>query len=81
MTNDEIEAKFEEGSRQFRELRQMLTDMSVDVKAAKSNSAHTKDLVEAWLALKKAGGFLRWLGGVIASAMAVYLAIRGVLHK
>jgi hypothetical protein len=81
MTSDEIREAFEDGSKQFGEIRDLLGELKRDVADAKKAADHTKDIVEAWLALKKAGGFLRWLGGVLASAMAVYLAIRGVMHK
>lgn len=81
MTDQDIQAKFDEGSAQFREIRGLLNELRTDVRAAKKSSENTKEIVEAWLALKKAGGFLRWLGGVLASAMAVYLALRGILHK
>lgn len=81
MTSEEIREAFEDGSKQFSEVRDLLRDLKSDVSEAKKAADQTKEVVEAWLALKKAGGFLRWLTGVVASAMAVYLALRGLLHR
>lgn len=76
MTSEEIRQKFDEGSRQFKELREMIEALSKDMHEAKQASEKTKELVEAWTAIKTGGKFLRWIAGVIASIIAIWAAAK-----
>lgn len=94
MLDTEIERRFEEGSKQFRELRGMLDNvlaaleplpqMKEDIATAKQDAEKVKDLVEAWSAVKAGGKFVKWVapvvGGIIGGWTALKAGIWGLLR-
>lgn len=92
MTTEDIVARFDEGSRQFAEMRKQLDDvlkaleplpqMRTDIQTAKDDSAQVKELVEAWNAVKTGGKFVRWIaplmGGLAGGWAAIKFGIRGL---
>jgi ABC-type hemin transport system substrate-binding protein len=51
------------------------------LEAVSNDVNKTKDIVEAWNAVKTGGKFLKWLGGVIAAVTAIIVATKaGVSH-
>ena len=38
--------------------------------------AQTREIVEAWAAVKTAGKFLRWIGGIGGGIVAIYFGIK-----
>lgn len=58
-----------------------IQDIKHDVEKMKSDVAETKEIVEAWSAVKTMGKFLKWASGLIAAATIVYVAIKAAaLH-
>ena len=56
-------------------------DIKHDVEKMKSDVAETKEIVEAWSAVKTMGKFLKWASGLIAAATVVYVAFKAAaLH-
>ena len=47
-----------------------------DVAAMRDDVNKTKDIVEAWNAMKTGGRFLKWLGGVVAALTAIVAAAK-----
>lgn len=91
MTNEEIRARLDEGSRQFEEIRaqldaivrslEPLPDMQEDLATAKKDSATVKEIVEAWSAVKTGGKFVRWVAPIIVGIGAIWAAIKmGIVH-
>lgn len=86
MTNDDIKARLDEGSRQFVELRGMIDDvlealkpipqMQTDIALAKEDSAATKEIVDAWNAVKTGGKFVRWAAPLLGGAGMMWGAIK-----
>lgn len=62
-----------------------LTDETASLKREfsdlKKKVNETKDIVEAWQAVKTGGKFLKWLGGVIAACVTIFASIKfGIVH-
>lgn len=91
MTNEEISARFDEGSRQFEEIRGQLAqisealkpipEMRSDIETAKNDSATVKEIVQAWNAVKTGGKFVRWVAPIVVSIGAAWAAVKmGIVH-
>lgn len=86
MTDDEIMERFDEGSRQFKEIRDQigevlkalepLPQMKEDIEQAKKDSETVKDLVETWNALKTGGRFVKWVSPLIGSLVGGWAAVK-----
>jgi hypothetical protein len=86
MTEDDIKARFDEGSRQFREIHGQLgkvlealepiPQMKLDIAQAKKDGESTKELVEAWNAVKTGGKFVKWVAPLIGSVVGGWAAIK-----
>lgn len=50
--------------------------IQADLAAVKKDAAETKEIVEAWAAVKTMGKFLKWASGVIAALAAIGAAIK-----
>lgn len=55
--------------------------IQADLAAVKKDAAETKEIVEAWAAVKTMGKFLKWASGIIAAVTAIGVAIKvSVVH-
>jgi len=58
-----------------------IQDIKNDVEKMKGDVAETKEIVEAWSAVKTMGKFLKWASGLIAAATIMYVAFKAAaLH-
>lgn len=70
---DAILKSFEEVKGSVSEVKQSLAQVEIDV-------SETKDLVEAWGAVKTAGKFIKWLGSIATGLVAFYLLAKAGLQ-
>lgn len=72
--DEKLDRLFQEFRDEMRGVKQSLVQVEKDV-------AETKDLVEAWGAVKTAGKFIKWLGSIATGMVAVYLLAKaGMQH-
>lgn len=57
---------------------ELIPQMQADIAAAKADITETRELVEAWTAIKTAGKFVKWAGGVIGALLLMLGALRAV---
>lgn len=86
MTDEDIMKRFDEGSRQFQEIREQLGEvlkalepipqMKADIEKAMEDSEAVKDIVQTWNALKTGGKFVKWVAPVIGSVAGAWAAIK-----
>lgn len=86
MTNDEIRERFEQGSRNFEEIREQLNkvlealeplpQMKIDIAVAKKDAETVKDLVEAWNAVKTGGKFIKWVAPIVGGLIGGWAALK-----
>jgi len=80
-THADIDHRLERGEHRFKAIEEKidaLLDASVGMQA---DIAATKELVEAWGAVKTAGRFIKWLAGVMAALVALIVATKaGLAH-
>lgn len=86
MTDEEIERRFAEVSVHFAEIREDIAkvlkaldpipQMEQDIAQAKKDSELTKELVEAWNAVKTGGKFVRWLVPIVGGAGAMWASVK-----
>lgn len=58
-----------------------IPDMQSDLADVKEDAAKTKEIVEAWSAVKTMGKFLKWSAGIIAAVSAIIVALKiGAAH-
>lgn len=50
--------------------------MQLDIASAKTDITETRELVEAWAAVKTFGRFFKWASGVLAGVLAVTAIVR-----
>lgn len=50
--------------------------MAVEMEKVTTDVSKTKDIVEAWQAVKTGGKFLKWVGGVLAALVAIIGAVK-----
>lgn len=50
--------------------------IQADLAAVKKDAAETKEIVEAWSAVKTMGKFLKWASGIVAALAAIGAAIK-----
>lgn len=59
----------------------LIPEIQSDLTAVKEDAAKTKEIVEAWAAVKTMGKFLKWASGIIAAVTAIGVAIKvSVVH-
>lgn len=59
----------------------LIPEIQSDLAAVKEDAAKTKEIVEAWAAVKTMGKFLKWASGIIAAVTAIGVAIKvSVVH-
>ena len=68
--------RFERIEQDNAELLKIVREMQATLTNQTSEIAKMREIVEAWGAVKTAGRFIKWLGGIIAALAAIYAAIR-----
>ena len=58
------------------EMRLVMENLQGDVATMKSDVAETKEIVEAWGAVKLMGKFIKWASGILTSIVAGYIIIK-----
>lgn len=86
MTNDDIRERFEQGSKNFEEIREQLNkvlealeplpQMKLDIAVAKKDAETVKDLVEAWNAVKTGGKFIKWVAPIVGGLIGGWAALK-----
>lgn len=71
--DEKLDRLFQEFRDEMRGVKQSLVQVEKDV-------AETKDLVEAWGAVKTAGKFIKWLGSIATGLVAFYLLAKAGLQ-
>ncbi len=81
-----IEGRFARGEERFRAIEDKLDqlldavacipDIQSDLAEVKKDAATTKEIVEAWAAVKTVGKFLKWFAGIIAAVSAIIVAAK-----
>ena len=56
-----------------------LPEMKANITQMQQDIAATKELVEAWNAVKTGGKFVTWLGAITAALAAIWVVVSGVL--
>ncbi len=81
VTREQIMASLERGQQRFKAIEDLLGKIHADLEPMKKDIAETRELVEAWDAVKLAGRFVKWIAGVVAAVVAIGAAIKvGVAH-
>ena len=86
-----IEARLARGEERFRAIEDKLDrlldavksipEIQADLAEVKEDAAKTKEIVEAWSAVKTMGKFLKWSAGIIAALSAIIVALKvGAAH-
>lgn len=58
-----------------------IPEIQADLAEVKGDTAKTKEIVEAWAAVKNVGKFLKWFAGIVAAVSAIIVAIKvGAAH-
>lgn len=70
---NQFDSKLDEILEEFRGIKQSLVQVEKDVQS-------TKDIVEAWGAVKTAGKFAKWLGSIATGLVAAYLLLKATLQ-
>ncbi|MBS4048055.1 MAG: hypothetical protein KG075_17045 [Alphaproteobacteria bacterium] len=81
-----IEGRFARGEERFRAIEDKLDRLldavecipaiQSDLAEVKENAAKTKEIVEAWSAVKTMGKFLKWLAAIVAALTTILIAIK-----
>lgn len=84
---DEAKARLDAGSERFVEIKQTLDQIAEAVKPIpqmQADIAATKEIVEAWGAIKTFGKFIKWSAGIVVGLAAigasVIAAIKFAVH-
>lgn len=83
---EEVAARLARGEERFRTIEGKLDrlldavacipDMQSDLADVKEDAAKTKEIVEAWSAVKTMGKFLKWSAGIIGAVSAIIVALK-----
>lgn len=84
----DIMRQLQNGAERFTKLETLLStviekvepipQMQADIAEAKKDIAATKEIVEAWGAIKTAGKFIKWASGVLAGFLAIAAVMRAI---
>lgn len=88
---EEVATRLARGEERFRTIEGKLDQLlkvvecipaiQSDLADVKEDAAKTKELVEAWAAVKTMGKFLKWSAGIIAAMSAIIVALKvGAAH-
>lgn len=82
ISHEDIMNRLGGGDDRFKKVEDDLDDIKADVAEMKETLVAIKDMVEAWTAVKTAGRFIKWLGGIAAGIAAILVAVKtGVYWK
>ncbi len=83
---EEVAARVVRGDERFRTIEgkldrlldavECIPDMQSDLADVKKDAAATKEIVEAWAAVKTMGKFLKWSAGIIGAVSAIIVALK-----
>lgn len=76
MPPDPIHQRLERGEARFRMIDKKLDTLIASVEALQKDVAETKEIVEAWSAVKTIGKFVKWAGGILAACVAIGVAVK-----
>lgn len=81
MTEDDIAAKMAALTSTIEAAIGKVDEVVVGLETLREEVSQTKEIVEAWNAVKTGGKFLKWLGGVVAAVAAIVAAGKlGLTH-
>ena len=82
ISHEDIMNRLGGGDDRFKKVENDLDDIKADVAEMKESVIAIKEMVEAWTAVKTAGRFIKWLGGIAAGIAAILVAVKtGVYWK
>lgn len=79
VSHDELARRLDMGTKRFDDIEQTLMAIMEQTSAIpkmQEDIAETREMVEAWAAVKTAGRFLKWLAGIIAALAAIIAAAK-----
>lgn len=68
--------RLERDDERFSALDEKLVALLADVRAVKSDTSTTKEMVNAWTTVKTIGLFLRWAAGIAAAITGLFVVIK-----
>ena len=88
---ERVAARLARGEERFKAIEEKLDrlldavssipEIQADLAEVKGDTAKTKEIVEAWAAVKTMGKFLKWSAGIIAAMSAIIVALKiGAAH-
>lgn len=88
---DRVSARLARGEERFSHIEEKLDrlleavssipEIQADLAEVKGDTAKTKEIVEAWAAVKNVGRFLKWFAGIVAALSAIIVAVKvGAAH-
>lgn len=77
---DKFDGKLDEILKAFGEMRDSVSEVKQSLVQVEKDVSETKDLVEAWGAVKTAGKFIKWLGSIATGLVAFYLLAKAGLQ-
>jgi len=84
VTHEDIDRRLTKGGERFEAIEASLTeirDLLKPLPQMQADIAATKEIVEAWGAVKTVGKFVKWFAGVIAAMTAIIVAAKvGATH-
>ena len=75
----DIADRIEQGNRKFVEIEKALKNIAEKLEPIgqmQADIAATKEIVEAWGAVKSFGKFLKWVGSISAAISAIIVAVK-----
>lgn len=77
----ETTERLDRGEEHFRAVDTKMTTVLNRLEDVKSDTTTTKEIVEAWAAVKTAGRFIKWFGGIVGGITAIIVAAKlGFAH-
>lgn len=79
VSHADIDARLQRGEGRFGDIDAKLAEIAELLKPIpemQRDIASTKEIVEAWGAVKAAGKFARWMGGIATACVAVWILLR-----
>lgn len=81
MTGEEIADRFLKGDEQFQQIHKILGSIDSKLEKIEVDAQSTREIVEAWNAVKIGGKFIRWAIPIIASIGAAWAALKGYFYR
>lgn len=72
----DIMDRLKRGDAQFREIGQKLDCLIASTGKMQAEITATKEIVEAWSAVKTAGKFIKWFGAICAAVVAIAVLVK-----